>query len=220
MTTSEDSREAGVSPSVRGDENETRQAIVAAALDKFAAEGYAGTSMRDIARVVGIQPASIYSHFASKEEILWSAYRRAMDTLSEMQGGAVDEVPTTAVLGDQQLRVFLRTHARFHAQYSRMALIANSQMPSLRHDHYMEAALWRDKYERSLRDLLQKLTQAGLVNVADVKMYSYAVLQLGITIATWYNPAGEWDLESVVENYEEMAMRLLGAVPAPGPGIK
>jgi len=40
----------------------------------FAKNGYAGTSMNDIAREVGINKASLYSHYASKEDIFLSIY--------------------------------------------------------------------------------------------------------------------------------------------------
>jgi AcrR family transcriptional regulator len=49
----------------------TRQAIYEAALDAFSENGYAGASLRDIARRVGIEVASLYNHIDSKEELLF-----------------------------------------------------------------------------------------------------------------------------------------------------
>jgi len=49
------------------DGQKTRQAILDAALDLFAGRGYFGTSLRDIAAVVGVRESAIYNYFRSKE---------------------------------------------------------------------------------------------------------------------------------------------------------
>lgn len=47
-----------------------REAIMDAAMHLFGKQGYNGTSMRDIARTVGVLPGSLYAHIASKEALL------------------------------------------------------------------------------------------------------------------------------------------------------
>ncbi len=49
---------------------DTRREILDAALDLFAVGGYFGTSMRQIARAVGVRESALYHHFQSKESIL------------------------------------------------------------------------------------------------------------------------------------------------------
>lgn len=48
----------------------TKQKIVEVAIDLFSRQSYDTVSVRDIARIVGIKDSSVYSHFASKNEIL------------------------------------------------------------------------------------------------------------------------------------------------------
>lgn len=48
----------------------TKQVILAAALDLFSTQGFEATSMQQIAEAVGIRKPSLYSHFAGKQEIL------------------------------------------------------------------------------------------------------------------------------------------------------
>ena len=50
-------------------EGETRQRILDAALALFAAHGFAGTSMRMLARAAGLRESSIYNHFDGKDEL-------------------------------------------------------------------------------------------------------------------------------------------------------
>ncbi len=49
---------------------DTRRDILDAALDLFATGGFFGTSMRQIARAVGVRESALYHHFPSKEAIL------------------------------------------------------------------------------------------------------------------------------------------------------
>jgi AcrR family transcriptional regulator len=48
----------------------TKQKIYSTALSLFAEQGYKSTTMRQIAKEVGIQQSAIYNHFKNKEEIL------------------------------------------------------------------------------------------------------------------------------------------------------
>lgn len=52
------------------EKGDTKQDILKAALDLFSEQGYEATSVAQIAEAVGIQKATIYSHYASKQEIL------------------------------------------------------------------------------------------------------------------------------------------------------
>lgn len=57
----------GRPPTTEG--RETRRRTLDAALDLFAARGFAGTTMREIARAVGVRESALYNHFPSKEAI-------------------------------------------------------------------------------------------------------------------------------------------------------
>ena len=48
----------------------TKEKILAKSLTLFSKSGFAETSVRDIAKAVGIQPGGIYNHFKGKDEIL------------------------------------------------------------------------------------------------------------------------------------------------------
>jgi AcrR family transcriptional regulator len=48
---------------------DTRQQIMEAALDVFSAKGFFGSSLKDIARVVGVRDSAIYHYFPSKEAL-------------------------------------------------------------------------------------------------------------------------------------------------------
>lgn len=49
---------------------QTRRAVVDAARDLFAANGWAATGMRDVATAAGVAVETVYSHFSSKRGVL------------------------------------------------------------------------------------------------------------------------------------------------------
>jgi AcrR family transcriptional regulator len=57
---------------------DTRERILDAAEALFAVQGLAGTAVRDIAREVGLTPASLYNHFAGKQAIYDAVLERGV----------------------------------------------------------------------------------------------------------------------------------------------
>jgi TetR/AcrR family transcriptional regulator, cholesterol catabolism regulator len=57
----------------------------------FRTKGFEGTSVRDIARAVGILPGSLYCHFATKEALLVAVYVKGVQQISEAVQAAMDK---------------------------------------------------------------------------------------------------------------------------------
>ena len=64
--------------------------ILDAAAQRFCTQGYQGTTIRDIARAVGILPGSLYCHFATKQDLLAAVYTRGVDQICQAVQAAVD----------------------------------------------------------------------------------------------------------------------------------
>lgn len=71
----------------------TKQKILEAAIDLFQEKGYAGSTIREIARAVGIKESSIYNHYRSKEDIFNSI-------LEEFENGIISNRPSKEELED------------------------------------------------------------------------------------------------------------------------
>src|SRR5687768_5907230 len=57
----------------------------------FRARGFEGTSMREIARAVGMLPGSLYCHFETKEALLLAVYIKGVEQISEAVQSAVEK---------------------------------------------------------------------------------------------------------------------------------
>lgn len=77
------------------DGQKTRQAILDAALALFADRGYFGTSLRDIARAVGVRESAIYNYFAGKEALFHAlidaVHEERAERLSAVAGASGDD---------------------------------------------------------------------------------------------------------------------------------
>jgi AcrR family transcriptional regulator len=80
---------------LRADGRQTRQAILDAALDLFAENGYFGTSLREIARAVGVRESAFYHYFPGKEALfhaLIAAEKEShLEQLAPLLEGPVDD---------------------------------------------------------------------------------------------------------------------------------
>ena len=60
---------------------DTRFALLDVAQERFAIDGFAGTSVRDLATAVGIKESSVYNHFSSKQAVLDAVLARIDERL-------------------------------------------------------------------------------------------------------------------------------------------
>lgn len=75
--------------------NKTKEQILLIATIYFAKDGYASVSMRDIAKVMGVQQSSLYNHFESKE-MLWQDVLEHAKSLYLLYFSQLDSVLATA----------------------------------------------------------------------------------------------------------------------------
>jgi AcrR family transcriptional regulator len=179
--------------------------ILDAALTLFAKQGYQVTSMDEIGSSLGIKGPSLYNHVRSKQDVLVAIMTNTMGALIRAQDAALEAG------GDfrTQLRRVVEAHVRYHASHPREAFVGNREIGSLETKYRVELLELRDAYEHKLRSLIEDGSVAGEFSVPSAKLVSYAILEMGIGVATWFNPQGELGVDEVAYVYAEMSLRMV-----------
>ena len=71
---------------------DTKEKILATALDLFSKNGYAGTNIRELTASLGMVKSSIYKHFENKEDI-WNALLDEMIAYYDARFGSPEHLP-------------------------------------------------------------------------------------------------------------------------------
>ena len=93
----------------KADAGDTKGELLQAALELFAAKGFEGTSVRDIARAVGLSESVLYAHFDSKRAIFDAVFAQlgplsAVSVLNDIGAGG-----TAAAGADADPPAFIRS---------------------------------------------------------------------------------------------------------------
>jgi AcrR family transcriptional regulator len=183
--------------------------IRSAALTLFTRLGYEATTMADIGAEVGIRGPSLYKHVTSKQDLL---VQIMTSTMKDLLAGCRAAVATT---GDpvERLRRATEAHVRYHARHRLEAFVGNREIRSLVQPHRGLVLALRGEYESSFRNLVNAGVEAGCFHVASARLASYAILDLGMGVSAWFRDDGELAEDTVVWQYSEFALRIVGAEP-------
>ena len=72
----------------------TKEKLQQAALSLFARRGYEGTTMNDIAEIVGINKASIYNHFKNKANLFLAVYQEVANDYEALNERVIKRAQT------------------------------------------------------------------------------------------------------------------------------
>ena len=188
----------------------THQNILRCAARLFRAQGYAATSLRDIAAALDMKAASLYYHFASKEEIVTEildlGVRSAFDAVRRAVGGQRAEAPCGEVL-----RAAIAAHLRSLLgpdNFTSANIRIFAHVPA----HVREATLsLRHEYERYWVGLLKRCAEGGELrgapDLALLSMFLFGAMNWSLE---WYKPT-----RHSIEHLADEIAGLFLAVPAP-----
>ncbi|MEU6187405.1 TetR/AcrR family transcriptional regulator [Nocardia sp. NPDC047038] len=155
-----------------------RAEILDAAGELFTTNGYANTSTRAIADAVGIRQASLYHHFAAKDDIL--------DALLAETVAAPIELAERLRAASEPVPVRLYALALFDVRQlcaSRWNLGALYLLPELRTERFAAFRLRRDELRGHYETLAaQVLAEVGAVSVPGTQLLPFRLVETVISI--------------------------------------
>jgi AcrR family transcriptional regulator len=184
-----------------------RQQIENTASALFREHGYAGTSVRDIAKALDIQGASLYAHVASKEDVLWSIVVRAAD---RFDAAVAPVVADTSVAPSVRLARMIAAHIGVIADDLGNAASFLQEWRFLSFERRQAVADRRDQYESRFRAVIEEGIAVGEFDAGiDPRLSATLILSALNGVAGWYRPTGSLTPMQIADRYSAM---LLGGV--------
>lgn len=171
-----------------------RQRVLDAAAERFVVQGYAATTLRQIAGDVGIKAGSIYHHFPSKDALFEAILAHGIDVMVD----AFERVETDAPAATRdRLAAHVRAHlgALFeHGSYTAAHVTAFFTAPP---EVRGELVQRRDAYEHRWNGLLADV----FPKVEDRRRHLQRLLLFGALNSTieWFDPNGDISLDELAE---------------------
>ena len=159
-----------------------REEILACAARQFREKGYQATSMREIAKEVGITGASLYNHIASKHEIL----ETLIITVAEQFTVGMDQIVASNKPVLEQVESVVHLHID-------VTIRNQDALGSLNNDwmHLEGKALpyfeeMRNQYEENFRTIIKRGIASGEIANRDPEILLFSMLSTLRTLYLWY----------------------------------
>ncbi|GAA5114578.1 TetR/AcrR family transcriptional regulator [Pseudonocardia adelaidensis] len=176
------------------------------ALTLFAERGYHGTALSQIAEALEVRTPSLYNHMTSKQELL----RTIVD--ATVRGVLADFRQATEGRTEPVDRLFhaVLVYARRHATHRREAIVVNRDTSSLEEPFRSQMQELRREHEHALRQIISDGVTAGRFTVDSPALASFAIRELCVSIARWYQDDGPIGPDQVAREYTEFALSIVG----------
>jgi AcrR family transcriptional regulator len=179
---------------------QTEQELIDVATALFYERGFHGTSMREIAKLVGVGQGAIYYHVANKQELL---YRIAKGSISELLAGGRNVLASYETASDR-LDAFVRFHVLYHTEHRLRSKVADDQLHALSEEQLAEVMAIRDGYEEILFSILEQGQRELGWRLRDTRITTFAIATMCTAVGVWYREGGRLAPQEIAETYVEL----------------
>ncbi len=167
-----------------------KEQVIRKAAELFKDKGYAAASMRDLAQLLGIEAASLYSHIKSKEEILQSL---CFDMASEFRK-SLEEVEKQDVSSIDKLRNGIIAHIQVMAKDLTASAVFMNEHRHLSQPFLRDFLLLRINYINRFKSIIESGVKSGeFKNTIDTKLAVMTLFSSLNWMPMWYDPGSAID---------------------------
>lgn len=188
--------------------------ILDAAIELFSRKGFEGTSMRDLALAVNLQPGSLYTHIAGKDELLALIEGRVRAQFLET---SLPLLRDTTVPPAERIASFLRRHMAIIAENLASATVFLHEWRSLTGEHLAASRTARADYFDALAVVIDDGIAAGAFRPVDARVAAQALIAMANGTYLWFSPRGSLTADDVADRFVDLALHGLSTGTAPAP---
>lgn len=188
---------------VRPDDDPVAATLLAAAVEVMAAQGYHGTSVRDIAAAAGTSPGLLYQYFDSKAALLETMLDRGMDVLIAATEEALDAAGADPAA---RLRAVVGAHVRVHLDSQRESLLGNSELRALEGGARSAVVAKRDVQQRTFERVVRDGVRRGVFATEHPREAARVITTACTAVAAWFRPGGPLAADQIVARYQDVAL--------------
>lgn len=159
-----------------------RDRMLRAAARCFNEKGYSGSSLKDVAAILGLTDAALYYYVRNKEELVYLCYVRAAEVGQEAMARAV----SGGLSGMDTVRRYLRYHIEIMVG-DRGPVAIMSEIPSLKPVHRDAVLELSRQHSARFEEILKAGIEDGSIAPCDVRMTGNAIMGSINWIPKWYH---------------------------------
>ena len=164
-----------------------KEQVIRKAAELFKEKGYAAASMRDLAQLLGIEAASLYSHIKSKEEILRSL---CFDMAAEFRK-SLEEVEKQDLPASEKLQRGIIGHIQVMAKDLTASAVFMNEHRHLSQPYLRDFLLLRINYINRFKSIIEQGTRSGeFKKTIDKKLAVMTLFSSLNWMPMWYDPSG------------------------------
>lgn len=182
--------------------NNTRIVISAEAAKLFKEKGFGGSTMRDLAEKVGIEAASIYNHFRSKDEILETI---CLD-IAEKFDAQLTFIEKEKISNTEKIEALIAFHVQMVIEDANAVSVLNNDWKFLSEEKIIDFKNRRNNYEKRFAALITKGISDGSFRKVNVSIALFTILSSLRWVELWYKPSRGVTKEDLAKDISAILM--------------